>query len=247
MTETFTQGYPHLITDVTTTAATVFDSELLESIQKSLAARGHKPREHLVDAGYTQSDTMLRSLNQRSIEVIGPMRSGQGWQAHEPGAFVIQNFSIDFEKKKAVCPMGAVRQYWRYNKREKTYLINFFAKDCSRCPVRAKCTKGEEGRPRQICVKTKPTFEYMQQQREFQKTEEFWRRYAPRAGIESTIGQAVNNTRLRRASYTGLAKTTFEHLFIAAGINFLRLGRWLFGEKLSQTRRSRFQNLMAIA
>ena len=76
-----------------------------------------------------------------------------------------------------------------------------------------------------------------------QKTPEFQKDYAPRAGIESTHAQAIRRSGLRRARYRGLAKTHLQHVLTAMAINLLRIAAWLDGAPLAPTRCSYFAAL----
>jgi Transposase DDE domain/Transposase domain (DUF772) len=67
---------------------------------------------------------------------------------------------------------------------------------------------------------------------------------AKRAGVEGTISYAVRVCGLRRARYTGVVKTHLQHVLTAAAINFIRLGRWLAGDRPTQARITPFVALM---
>lgn len=71
----------------------------------------------------------------------------------------------------------------------------------------------------------------------------FQARYAARAGIEGTHAQGVRRCGLRQARYLGLAKTTLQHVCTAAALNMVRVGEWLAGTPLAQTRQSAFAAL----
>jgi transposase len=85
--------------------------------------------------------------------------------------------------------------------------------------------------------------EALQKSRQKQKTQEWQKQYAKRAGIEGTISQAVRGFGLRECRYIGLAKTHLQHVLTAVAINMARLDAWLKGKKQAQTRVSRFAAL----
>ena len=89
--------------------------------------------------------------------------------------------------------------------------------------------------------------EALQAARARETTAEYAARYQKRAGVEGTISQGVRAFGLRRARYVGLAKTHLQHVFTATAINFVRLGQWLQGSSLAQTRQSSFARLMTVA
>jgi hypothetical protein len=69
----------------------------------------------------------------------------------------------------------------------------------------------------------------LDQARAEQATTDWQRKYARRAGAESTIAQAVKVTDARRARYRGLPKTRLEHNTMAATLNLIRLDAWFNG------------------
>lgn len=71
------------------------------------------------------------------------------------------------------------------------------------------------------------------------------RRYQKRAGIEGTMSQDVRSSDMRRTRYIGLAKTKFQHLATAAGINLSHMVAWYDGKPRAKTRVSRFARLAA--
>lgn len=77
------------------------------------------------------------------------------------------------------------------------------------------------------------------------QSEEGKRLYALRAGVEGTLSQGVRSMSLRRTRYRGLAKTHLGHVATAAALNLARVGAWLEGRALAQTRTSRFLRLMS--
>lgn len=76
-------------------------------------------------------------------------------------------------------------------------------------------------------------------------SDEGYRRYARRAGIEGTISQAVRAFEARQSRYRGLAKTHLQQLATAAAINLDRLAAWMIGRPKAPTRTSRFAALAA--
>jgi transposase len=83
----------------------------------------------------------------------------------------------------------------------------------------------------------------LQAARKRQHKETFQQEYAPRAGIEGTVSQAVGIPDLRRVRYIGLAKTRLQHLLTATGLNLLRWSAWWADRQLACTRTSPFARL----
>ncbi len=61
LTESCDEGFPHLITNVHTTAATATDVKQLSAIQEGLAASGVLPAEQLADASYVCGSNLVSS------------------------------------------------------------------------------------------------------------------------------------------------------------------------------------------
>jgi transposase len=101
-------------------------------------------------------------------------------------------------------------------------------------------------RMRERTITVRPHVQYLslQTSRGREQTNLYRVEYAKCAGIEGTISQAVRACGLRRARYIGSMKTHRQHVLTAAAINFIRIGRWLAGDRPAQTRLSPFVALM---
>ena len=104
--------------------------------------------------------------------------------------------------------------------------VKFSLADCRPCARRADCA-GPRARRRE-------------------RTPEFARLYARRAGVEATSSQAVRGFGLRRSRYSGLAKTRLQHVATAAAMNLVRLVHWISGDPLATTRRSHLSRLINV-
>jgi hypothetical protein len=60
LTETCDEDKPRLITQVETTLATIPDHEVIDQLHEHLEAKDLLPSQHLVDAGYINSDLLVR-------------------------------------------------------------------------------------------------------------------------------------------------------------------------------------------
>jgi transposase len=68
-----------------------------------------------------------------------------------------------------------------------------------------------------------------------------------RAGVESTLSQAVRAFRIRRSRYIGLAKTGLQQICTAAAMNVARVVRWFDGVPRAKTRVTCFAALARAA
>ena len=129
-----------------------------------------------------------------------------------------------------------------YAKNDMAFEVRFSRKDCTPCPLRARCTRAKR-EPRIIRLQAREQHEALRAARERQATPTFRERYAARAGIEATHAQAVRRSGLRNSRYLGLAKTHLQHVATAVAINLVRLGEWWAGHAKAPTRRSHFAAL----
>ena len=247
LTETCDADQVHLITHVETTAATEQDGDVVVAIHEALARKAVVPEEHLVDGGYPSADLLVESQRDYGIDLVGPMREDQSWQARTEGAFEQRQFQVDWQRKEVICPRGKPSRYWKpWKKQQATPMIqvHFHVKDCAACGARSLCTRRKTG-PRELTLPEQERYEALGQARQRQESEAFWERYAARSGIEGTISQAAFALGMRRSRYRGQAKTHLQHVMTAAAINLKRVIDWVDEVPRSQTYRSAFARLAA--
>jgi transposase len=242
LTETCDPDLPHLIVHVETTPAAVSDEVMVPVVHAALARAGRLPAEHLVDAGYTDAPVMLQSRRMYGVSLIGPVADDPSWQARSGQGLTKADFMVDWDHQVVTCPAGKESISWlphTYPGTGMTWEARFARKDCTPCPLRPRCTRAKL-EPRIIGLQARDHFEALQAARRWQRTEEFRRRYAARAGIEATHAQAIRRSGLRQARYIGLAKTRLQHVATAAAVNILRISAWCAGTPFAKTRLSHF-------
>jgi transposase len=245
LTECCDPDLPLVITDVQTTSAAATDFEMLPTVQVGLAERNLLPHEHLVDSGYMSAAHIVVSQREHSVQLLGPVLPDPSWRTKTNGAFGVAAFTIDWENRTAHCPQGATSVSWLEGHNAQGHdivQILFDRQTCAACPARAHCTRSVAG-PRTLRLSAQPQHEALQRARQREKTEEFQKTYAQRAGVEGTISQGVRMAGLRRARYVGLAKTRLQHLATAAALNGVRVGAWFLENVRAKTRRSAFAAL----
>jgi transposase len=242
LSETCEDDSPHLITHVETALATEQDFTALDRIHTAMAKKDLLPAQHAVDMGYVSAETLVDSRIKFGVDLLGPVRVDNSWQARDADAFDITQFQIDWDKEQVTCPMGKLSNTWflsksRFNK--PIIQIHFRPKDCLPCPAREKCTHSSSS-PRGLGLQPKELHLALQAARERQNNHSFWERYAIRSGIEGTIGLAVDKLGMRRTRYRGLDKTHMHNLLTATAINMKRILNWLEDVPRSHTRISHF-------
>ena len=238
ITETCDDERPNLITNVETTSAPVTDDAVTESVHISLAKSHLLPSQHIVDTGYVNSELLVSTRRDYSIDLIGPARSDNGWQAKLGAGYAAADFIIDWEQQRATCPMGKTSVSWSPaidHFKNQVIKIKFSTTDCQPCPNRDLCTRASPPR-RTITVRPQAQHEALLVGRQRMKTEQFAVTYKVRAGVEGTIAQATRSCGVRYARYIGDQRTHLQHLMTAAAINIMRILRWLAGEPKAATR-----------
>ena len=245
LTETCDDECPNVITNVETTTAAVADDAVTATIHAALAHQHLLPDKHIADTGFVNSKLFVASTEQYGIQLIGPTRGDNHWQAKEATGFAAQHFVIDWEHDQARCPAGHVSSSWtpavdRF--KNAVIKIKFGAAECGRCPSAPQCTRSHPAR-RTITIRPRAQYEALRAGRQQEQGATFKAEYARRAGVEGTIAQGVRSCGMRRAYYVGLGKNHLQHLLTAAAMNLIRMIRWLRGEKKATTPRSAFTRL----
>lgn len=248
LTETCEEDAPNLIKHVETTAAPTADGEVTPRVHCALHARNLLPQIHVVDTGFLDAELLVASQREYGVELLGPTRKDQRWQARAAEGFGSEHFVVDWARRQAICPAGHASSEWKPrvdNRGNDSIYIRFAASDCGPCPSRPRCTRSTAKYPRRsLAIRPKPQYEALRQRREQETHRDYAKEYAHRAGIEGTISQGVRRCRLRRSRYVGLAKTHLGHVLTAAALNYVRVGEWLAGTPRATTRCSPFVVLM---
>jgi transposase len=245
LTETCEDDTPNLITQVTTTSASVDDHTMLAPIQTDLAARDLVPGEHYVDSGYVDAEALVDSQRQQ-IKLIGPMQADGCWQARTEGGITNAQFVLDWDAQQAVCPAGKFSRSWQPctdGHDNAAILVRFAREDCQSCHRRADCTRGQK-QGRQLMLRPREQHLALLAARAWQETADFKQQYSRRAGVEGTFTQAIRRADLRHTRYIGLAKTHLQNVIIAVALNLLRVLAWLGEVPRATTRTSPFARLM---
>ena len=143
LSETCEADQPHLITQVATTVSTEADSTTLPHIQQGLADKALLPSQQLVDTAYVSAELLVQSQQLHQVELVGPARKDQQWQALAGQGYAAADFHVDWDAQQATCPQGHTTRSWFHTleKGQPRVFIKFSRKHCGPCPVRAQCTR----------------------------------------------------------------------------------------------------------
>ena len=144
LTEACDADRPELITHVATTRATTQDDAVTGAIHDDLAARRLLPADHLVDAGYTSAEHLVRSRAAHGIDLVGPVAANASWQERAGTGFDLQRFAIEWDTQTVICPQGKRSRSWRPRHHPgglPQIHVRFDRHDCLACVCRAACTR----------------------------------------------------------------------------------------------------------
>ncbi|MDQ5851535.1 MAG: transposase, partial [Chloroflexota bacterium] len=246
LTETCDDDTPHLITHIETTAATATDEQALAPIHAALAQKDLLPADHIVDAGYVDSERLVTSQEDYGVNLLGPIPSDTGWQARAGQGFDVACFGVDWERQTVTCPAGTTSTAWKptHDRHGKDVIhVEFDRQICGTCAQRPACTRSQTT-GRELTIRPQAQHSALLVARQRQTSEDFKEQYAVRAGIEGTISEGVHSCSLRRARYIGQARTHLQHILTAVGLNVQRIAAWFAECPRATTRRSQFVMLM---
>lgn len=170
LTETCEEGLPLLITHVETTSAPTADGDLTPAIHAALKGKGLLPGVHIVDSGYLDAALLVTSRQEDGVDLLGPTRLDDHWQAREQTGFAVTDFQIDWDKQEATYPADRASLSWTpaVDKRTNAVIkIKFSSRDCDPCPFRAQCTRSRERSPRRtLTVRADAAYHALPQARE---------------------------------------------------------------------------------
>jgi transposase len=251
LTESCEDDLPHLITHVETTSGPVADGAATPKIHAALQRRGLLPGSHIVDTGFLDAERFIESQTQYGVDLLGPTRLDDHWQARAGAGFDAQHFPIDWDRQHATCPAGKTSTGWTPaldNRGNPVMKVKCSTKDCRHCELMVHCIRSTKRYPRRtLTIRPQPQYQALRAARQREATAAFQADYARRAGLEGTISRGTRSARLRRTRYIGLARVRLGHLLTAVGLNVLRLSEWFLETPRAQTRITPFARLMADA
>ena len=112
-------------------------------VQAALAQKDLLPSRHLVDAGYLDADQLVAGARGHGVALIGPTPRDNQWQERTSGAFMLEDFALDWDRRVATCPEGRTSRSWN-DERDlgRTVIrIRFSTTHCKACPSKPRCTR----------------------------------------------------------------------------------------------------------
>jgi len=211
----------NFLTGMVTHAAHESDEAGAQKMEAEQAAMGlEKPPVQYVDGAYVSAEK-LAQVQAEGRSLIGPAAAAPN---NNGGRYTTEDFDIDVEERKAICPAGKENTQCSRLEEQATGKVTYrfeWSTHCANCPLRERCV-GPEQKHRSIVVGEH--HEALQSRRREQKTEGFAQEMKHRNGIEGTQSELVRAHGIRRARYRGLAKVRLQNYFAGAACN---VKRWI--------------------
>lgn len=205
-------------------AANVADKQGAAELLEKSAERAQQPLKRAI------GDTAYGTMDAREkVERLGAEMIAKAPPAGRKGLFTLNDFRIQESRGVARCPAGKnSRRRDRVTGSDPGWRYVFSRKDCSPCPLRAKCTRAKtSARTVQITENTK----VLQRLRRMQKTKHFKQIYRRRIVVEHRIARLVQ-LGVRQARYLGKAKVAFQVAMAATVANLTLVGTTLLSDLL---------------
>jgi hypothetical protein len=187
-----------------------------ELVEAAEANTGSEVEQVVGDTAYGSMETR-KELGDR--EVIAPTV-----KPHRGRGIPKDEFEIDVEGERVVCPEGHETRHWNWKKVRfrrgkpsvRTKIFTFAGATCRACPRRSECYSEKRRGGRTITLH--PDEARLQAARALEQTEYFREQYRRRVVVEHRIARLVQ-LGIRQARYVGRKKTRFQLLMAATVAN----------------------------
>jgi len=213
-----------IIVGVGVTQASADAAELEPAVDRVEANLGQKPKQVVVDGGFTNQATM-EAMAEKQVDMIGALPERGGVTPHRleqlgvSPDFYPQVFEYDRNTDTYRCPAGKVLGYETQERKGATLRYRYRAKasECRGCEFQAKCCPGTKRGRSLVRSEATPEVVAFQAKMETPEAQAIYKQRAgvaefPNAWIKDKIG-------LRQFRLRGLAKVTVESLWACLTYN----------------------------
>lgn len=210
------------LTAIVTQNATESDKPGMAEVLDQQVQMGLEAPSHLYVDGAYVSALALHQAQQQGRELVGPAPASP----HKGPGFTVDQFHVQVESLRAVCPAGQINTQCSRLIEERTskisYRFEWNHQTCQSCSLRGQCLSPNQLH-RTINVGEHHTL--LQSRRRQMETPEFKQAMYRRNAIEGTQSELIRAYGLRNARYRGKAKVRLQNYFIGAACNLRRLYR----------------------
>jgi transposase len=136
ITATCEADLPHLITHVETVIGPAADGAATPKMHAARQQRGLLPGTLIVDTGFLDAALLVERRAHDGVDLLGPTRLDDYWQAREGGGVDAQHFQGDWAQQRATCPAGKASISWTLAINHRTKAVikgQFSSPDGRRC------------------------------------------------------------------------------------------------------------------
>jgi hypothetical protein len=220
---------PEVITYAEVTRSCDSDESATVPVVDDLAGRDIRPKELLADTNYGSTENVI-ACEERGTELVAPVA---GPKVEDPAAEdegrAIRKDEFDVAPKgerKVVCPAGREAVSERRDGGTGKVRAVFDADTCAACPLADRCPAKRKSDGSRV-LKTTVHAAVLARRRRYERTEEFKRRYAERAGIEATNSELKRKHGLGRPRIRGLLRIRLAVHLKALACNVKRMVKYL--------------------
>ncbi len=187
------------------------DGDALPTLIEDAYKQKYPLQNLLVDSAYAKNQEFLELLKDHGLDIyvkVGKTTSRKGY-------FSKDEFDIDLSSGTVTCPAGNKQDFPAERVVDrKAVVVKFRADTCKQCSCKKECTSSKTGRS----ITIHPYEDKLQEQKKYQRTEEFKSNYAKRAHGERTISHMARGGG-RKARYAGKTKNLFQQIMVGISTN----------------------------
>ena len=184
-----------LIVACTVTAANRPEAEAAPALQKDMQRQGMEIGELYVDRGYIKSQ-VVESVQEKRGEVLC-----KPWATQNGELLPKSAFKLDMRSRTVTCPGGQRLPF------KPGSVVEFDAKVCGQCPLRAECTQAGSGHGRMVRIAEDEALQ--QRLHKLVKSPTGRARLRKRVMVEHRLAH-LSRRQGRRARYRGVRKNIFD-------------------------------------
>lgn len=184
-----------LIVACTVTPANRPEAEATPALQKDMRRQGIEVGELFIDRGYINSSAVGEVQEQRGEVLCKP------WAARNGELLPKSEFKMDMRRRTLACPGGQVMPF------KPGTIVEFDARGCDPCPLRAECTKARAGHGRMVHIAENEALQH--RLRKLVKSSAGRARLRKRVRVEHRLAH-LSRRQGRRARYRGVRKNIFD-------------------------------------
>jgi len=223
---------PELITYADVTRSCDSDEKVPVPAVENLAERNIRPEELLTDTNYGSTENVIE-CEKRGTELVAPVPGPKVDEAPaENGEDEITKADFDVDAKGervARCPAGREATSEKRDPETGKVRAFFDGAGCDGCPHRDRCPAKPLRDGRRV-LRTTVHAAVLARRRRYEKTKEFKKRYAERAGIEATNSELKRAHGLGRLRIRGFLRVRLAVYLKALACNVKRMVKHLAGE-----------------